>query len=215
MDFDELLELLEIDSPEDFTDFEHFAALVECDEEIPYDVFLKLLAAVETETLINMTDDYYEDVLQETPDDGIDIYTLLGTIRQALSGLAKNASTTEDRIAYVDELFKFRNWYIFDSVVHIKRTRDNAKKDVTVSEALALYRLEKLSEDQYRYDFSDALDYEIDEYSISIDATLDEEYEEILEEDEDLYEEGLIDKKYPIIDGENLDIEKEEEEVDY
>ncbi len=216
MDFDELLELIEIDSPEEFTDFEHFATLVECDEEIPYDVFYKILADVETEILINMTDDYFEDVLQETPEDGIDIYTLLGTIRQALSGLAKNASSTEDRIAYVDELFKFRNWYIFDSIVHLKRVKDNFKKDVTASEALALYRLEKLSEEQYRYDFSDALDYEIDEYSISIDAELDEDYEEILEEDEDLYEEGLIDKKYPVIDSESFESASEEdEEEDY
>lgn len=210
MDFDELLELIEIDSPDEFGYFEHFAALMECDEDIPYDLFYRILADVDSETLIDMTDNYFEDVLQGIPEDAIEVYSLLSTIRQALLGLVKNASTREERIAYVDELYKFRSWYIFDSAVHLRRLADNVKKDVTVSEALSLYRLEKLNEDQYRYDFSDSLDYEIDEYSISIDAKLDEEYEEIIEEDEDLYEDGLIDKIFPVIDGEFSDEEDED-----
>jgi hypothetical protein len=210
MDFDELLELLEIDSPDEFGYFEYFAALVECDEEIPYDLFYRILADLEPETLIDLTDNYFEEILQNIPEDAIDIYTLLGTIRQALVGLAKNSSTREERVAYTDELFKFRSWYIFDSIAHLKRLSDNAKKEVTVFEALSLYRLEKLNEDQYRYDFSDCLDYEIDEYSISIETELDEEYEEIIEEDEDVYEEGLIDKEFPVIDGDFGDNEDEE-----
>lgn len=202
MDFDELLELLEIDSPDEFGYFEHFAALIECDEEIPYDLFYKILADVESDTLAELTGNYFEDVMQGMPEDAIDIYTLFGTLRQALTGLARNSYTREERIAYTDELYKFRSWYIFDSTVHLKRTRDSLKRNATVSEALSLYRLEKLNEDQYQYDFSDCMDYEIDEYSISIDAKLDEEYDEIIEEDEDLYEEGLIDRKFPVIDGE-------------
>jgi hypothetical protein len=212
MDFDELLDLLEIESPDEFGYFEHFAALVECDEEIPYDLFFKILADVDTDTLIDITDNYFEDIFQGMPDDAIDIYTLLGTIRQALTGLAKNASSREERIAYVDELFKFRSWYMFDSLVHLRRLSDNAKKDVTICEALSLARLEKLNEEQFSYDFSDCLDYDIDEYCISIDAALDEEYEDIIEEDEELYEEGLIDKKFPVIDGE---FDEDTEDNDY
>jgi len=210
MDFDELLDLLEIDSSDEFGYFEHFAALIECDEQIPYDLFYRILADVDSDTLVDLTDSYFEDALQGMPDDAIEVYTLLGTIRQALIGLAKNSVSREERVAYTDELYQFRNWYIFDSVVHLRRLSDNAKRDVTVSEALSLYRLEKLNEDQYRYDFSDCLDYEIDEYSISIDAKLDEEYEEIIEEDEDLYEEGLIDKEFPVIDGDFADDEDED-----
>jgi hypothetical protein len=211
MEIDELLELLEIDSPEEFGYFEHFAALIECDEEIPYELFYKVLRDIDTDTLIDLTDSYFEDILQGMPDDAIELYTLMGTIRQALSGLAKSSVTREERVAFVDELFKFRNWYIFDSVTHLRRFSDNMKKDVTVSEALSLYRLEKLNEEQYRYDFSDSLDYDIDEYSISIDAELDENYEEIIEEDEDLYEEGLIDKELPVIDGEFNDDDDDDE----
>lgn len=209
MNFDELMEHLEIDTLDDFRYFEQIASLVECDEEIPYEAFFGILADVDAETLVDMTDNYFEDILQGMPDDGIDVYTLLATIRQALIGLAKNATTREERVSYVDELYKFRNWYIFDSIVHLRRLKDNAKRDATVSEALSLYRLEKLNEDQYRYDFSDSLDYEIDEYSISFDAELDEEYDEVDEEDDELYEDGLIDKNFPVIDGETYEDEED------
>lgn len=212
MDFDELLELLEIESADEFGYFEHFSALIECDEEIPYEPFFKMLAEIDSETLVDLTDNYFEDILQGMPDDGVDIYTLFDTIRQALLGLARNSSSREERVLYVDELYKFRNWYIFESVVHCRRLKDNVKKNVTLSEALSMYRLEKLNEEQYSYDFSDSLDYDIDEYSISFDAELDEEYEEIIEEDEDVYEDGLIDREYPVIDGESLDDDEEYED---
>lgn len=201
MDYNQLLDLLEIDSLDEFEYFEHFVSLVECDEEISYELFYKFLAAANSEVLVDLTDNYFEDILRGVPDDGMEIYTLLETIRPALTGLLKN-SYSDDRISYVDELYKFRNWYNFDSIVHIKRLNGERNKDVTISEALSLCRMEKFSEDKYRYDFSDCLDYEIDEYTISIDAKLDEEYEEIMEEDEDYYEEGLIDKDFPVIDGE-------------
>ncbi len=210
MDFDKLLELLEINSSDEFAYFEHFAALIEFDKEIPYEPFYRILSEVDSDTLADLTDTYFEDVLQGMPEDAIEIYTLMSTTRQALVGLARNAAAHDERIAYVDELYKFRSWYIFDSIVHLKRLSDRVRRDVTVSEALSVYRLEKLNEEQYRYDFSDCLDYEIDEYSISLDARLDEEYEEIIEEDEDLYEEGLIDKEYPVIDGDFIDEEEEE-----
>ncbi|HHU17563.1 MAG: hypothetical protein ACOX4V_09190 [Anaerovoracaceae bacterium] len=213
MDYNELLDMLEIESPDEFGYFEHFASLIECDEDIPYDLFYRFLSETDSETLIDLTDNYFEDILQGIPDDGIEIYTMLDTIRQALLGLLSNSSNSDDdRIAYVDELYKFRNWYIFDGIVHVQRINDGKEFDVSISEAISLYRLEKLNEDKYRYDFSDCLDYEIDEYSISFDAKIDEEYDEIIEEDEELYEEGLIDKEFPVIDGESYD---EEADADY
>jgi hypothetical protein len=213
MDYNELLDMLEIESPDEFGYFEHFASLIECDEDIPYDLFYRFLSETDSETLIDLTDNYFEDILQGIPDDGIEIYTMLDTIRQALLGLLSNSSNSDDdRIAYVDELYKFRNWYIFDGIVHVQRINDGKEFDVSISEAISLYRLEKLNEDKYRYDFSDCLDYEIDEYSISFVAKIDEEYDEIIEEDEELYEEGLIDKEFPVIDGESYD---EEADADY
>lgn len=212
MNFKELLELLEIDTPDDFSYFEHFAALVEIDEEIPYELFFRVLAEVDSESLADLTDNYFEEILQAMPDDSIDIYTLFNTIRQSLIGLAKASTTREERVLFADELFKFRTWYTFDSLVYCKNLKDNAITNATICEALALYRIEKLSEEQYSYDFSECLDYDIDEYTLTLNTKIVKDYDELLEDedDEDNYEQGLIDHDYPVIDGE--DYEEEEEE---
>ncbi len=205
MEFDELLDLLEIDSPDEFGDFEQFATLIEADHEIPYECIFKILSTLESFTLVELTDMYFEDILQSIPNDGVEIYTLLDTIRKELIGLAQNAIAKDERVAYVDELVRFRSWYVFESIVHIRDQKTRKKKEVSVSESLALYRLEQLNEASYQYDYSDCLDYEIDEYSLSFETEIDEEYEEILEEDETLYENGLINKEYPVIDGDVYD----------
>lgn len=88
--------------------------------------------------------------------------------------------------------------------------KEHKKFTETVLDALTRHRTEKFTNEEFQYDFSEALDYELDEYSISLDASIDEEYEEIIEEDEELYEEGLVDKEYPVIDGENYDFEDED-----
>lgn len=221
MDFEELLELLEIDSPDDFTDFEHFAALIELDEEIPFKMFSKILMGVEPDLLVNLTDNFFEDILQGVHDDNIDFYTLLSTIRQGLLGLAKASVSREEKAIYIDELYRFKNWYMFDSVVRCVRTSDKITKELPISEALTLKRLEQFGEKTYTYDFSQCMDYEIDEYTMPIDAVIDEEYEEVLDpdEDEDFYENGLIHRDFPVIDGEDIEAPDEldefDEELDY
>ena len=214
MDFEELLELLEIDSPDDFTDFEHFAALIELDEEIPFKMFSKILIGVEPDLLATLTDNFFEDILQGVHDDNIDFYTLLSTIRQGLLGLAKASVSKEEKTIYVDELYRFRNWYMFDSVVLCTRASDGITKELPISEALTLKRVEQFGEGAYTFDFSQCMDYEIDEYTMPIDAVIDEDYEEIVEEDEDFYENGLIHRDFPVIDGEDVERSDELDEFD-
>lgn len=207
MNFNDLLEIMEIDSPDELAYFEQFSALMEYDDEIPFKLFSEALSEADADMLVELTESYFEDILKGIPDDCIDIFTLISTIHQALLGMARSSNTPEERSIYVEELFKFRNWYMFESVVHCRNFKDNTKKDLTISEAFALYRVAMISEEEYGFDFSDAMDYEIDEYTISIDAAIDEEYEEIVQEDEEIYEEGLIHPDYPVIDGEDLDID--------
>ena len=77
--------------------------------------------------MAELTDTYFEDILKGVPDDSIDFYTLLSTINQALAGLARSSNTTEDLELYAEELFRFRNWYIYDSLVHCRNLNNNKK----------------------------------------------------------------------------------------
>ena len=210
MKMDELLELLDIDAPEEFEYFEHLAELLECAEEISEDAFIAVLMEVDPKVLNELLETYFEDVLQGIPEDALDFFTLMSTIRQSLLGLSLSASDSDQRRFFAEELFRFRLWYVFDSVVYCKNKTGGPASAIPVFEALALYRLEKLGEEAYEYDFSEALDYSLDEYSISFpysisdeDAADDEEFEE--EDDE-----TLIDKIYPVIDGEFSDDEDDE-----
>ena len=127
-------------------------------------------------------------------------------------GLSADSADMEQRKVFIDELFRFRNWFTFDSVVHCKNRTDELISDHTVSEALALYRMEKLGEDSYEYDYSDALDYPIEEYAVTF--TFREEEEETAEEDEpegeDEYADAFIDSEHPVIDGEFSDENEED-----
>lgn len=205
MNLEEVLELLEIDSPDEFEYFEHLAELLECSEEITYDAFFSVLREVESEALTELLESYFEDSLQGIPDEATDFYTLMTTIKQSLQGLVLDLSTLEQRRLFVDELYRFRTWYTFDSVVHCTNLADGMTSDIPVVEALSLYRLEKLGEVHYRYDFQDAMEFPIEEYAVSFSYTMKEDDNEEDDEIEDEFSDSLIDEEYPVIDGEYSD----------
>lgn len=230
MDMNELLEYLDLESPEEFEYFEHLADLLELEEAVSSEACYALFSAVSEITMTELLANYFEEIMENMPDDTIDIYTLLTTIRQCLLGLARSMAQPDGLRLFVDEFVKFRDWYSMDSIVHCKRLSDGHCTDVTVGEALALSRLEKLNGNEYDYDFSDCLDYEIDEYSMSLSDIIgshsDEDEVEIEAEAEDhcrrhdhdggdeydqglgqgsgfdVFSEGLVDRNNPVIDGE-------------
>lgn len=168
MTLESLLELLDLESPSQFEYFEHLAELMELTTPIPYDLFHIVLSEAPAPTLAELTDNYFEDILQGIPDNTIDIYTLLTAIRQNLFSLAQNSGNSDVRRQFADQLFQFKNWYTQEGLVHCTHLKDGAILDVSLCEAFALCRLEKLNEDQYDYDFSQCLDYDLPEYTVSL-----------------------------------------------
>jgi hypothetical protein len=207
MTLNELMEIIEIENLDEFEFFEHFSALMECPEEIEFDLFTKVLLDVDASLLAELTDNYFEDIMQGVPDDAMNLYTMLYSLRSALCDAAKESTSTRERAFYIEELYRFRNWYIFDAVVKCKRLSDGLAQEETFFDALALYRLEKLGEEKYDYDFSHAVDYSIDDYSSTgivpdFDNDFDEDVTDDLAEDPDV---TLIDDEYPVMDDEMSD----------
>lgn len=210
MELNELLELLDLESPYDFSYFEHFADLVECQEFIEYEDFYMVLSEAPSDVLCELSETYFEEILANLPDNIVDIYTILTNIQKCLIGLASSEETQEDRRLFVDELYKFHNWYALEGIVHCLRKKDGVMLHVPIFEALALCRLEKLNEDSYEYDFSDCLEYELDSYSMNLSSLMDSTYEEEEDMDDDdgddeSYTEGLVNRENPVIDGEYED----------
>jgi len=213
MKTDELLELLDIESPDQFEYFEHLAELMECAEEISFPAFCEVLMEVEQKTLTDLLETYFEDVLSGIPEEAMEFHTLMETIRQNLLGLSLSAPDSDQRRFFADELYRFRSWYVFDSAVSCKSKSGGVPSVLPVVEALALYRLEKLGEQPHIYDFEGAMDYTLDEYSVAFPYSVEEggSEEDMEEEDED-DDNTLIDKLLPVIDGEFSDDEESEEE---
>lgn len=202
MNLEELLDILDLEEPEDFTFFENFADLIEYEGEIKYDALYSLIKRVDLISLGEFIETYFDDTLDGIPEeDGIDAYTFLTSVKMTLLGLVESiASAEEDEERdelpiFVEELYKFRNWFTRDSVVHMTRLKDEKMLTVTLLEAITAYRIEKLNEDEYSYDFEDCIPYEIDEYMVSFSSAMSDleeeeelEAEEFPEEDDEDYE---------------------------
>ena len=198
MDLNELFEIVDIESAEDFKYFDNFAALMESDDYIPAEVMYELFAEVDTDVLSELTDNYFEDIMEGVPEEEAELFTLLDNIKRVLKGYAENTDDERSIVLFTDEVSRFRNWYNFDTDVECQSRKDGSTRTVPVREALVLYRIEKLRADEYMYDFSQCLDYPLDEYVVSFtsDAEGDTGYEPGNEEEELLNSDFLFDDEF-------------------
>lgn len=198
MDLNELFDIVDIESAEDFKYFDNFAALMESDDYIPAEVMYELFAEVDTDVLSELTDNYFEDIMEGVPEEEAELFTLLDNIKRVLKGYAENTDDERSIVLFTDEVSRFRNWYNFDTDVECQSRKDGSTRTVPVREALVLYRIEKLRADEYMYDFSECLDYPLDEYVVSFtsDADGDTGYEPGNEEEELLNSDFLFDDEF-------------------
>ncbi|MDR0853691.1 MAG: hypothetical protein LBN34_04925 [Clostridiales Family XIII bacterium] len=193
MELDELLALLDVDSPAELVYFEQYADLMENENDIPVETLSALVEEMDSDVLSEITDNYFDDMLGFIPDDAAELYTLIHTVGTTLASLAKTGETdAEDSTLkmYAEELYKFRNWLLDEGICVCTNTSTEEVKELNILEALISYRVSNLTDEDYQYDFSGALDYPIDEYIISLSALAEDSYDD---EDYDLgddYDEG-------------------------
>lgn len=166
MERDELFELLDIESGADFQYFENFADLVECEEEIESDAIYDLLEEADLKTFAEICESFFYETLESVPGDQIDLYNLIENIKRALIGLAEAARGEEENtlLQLADELNRFRNWYSVEKFAECKDLSNNRVSYLAIRDALVNARLEKLGTEEYAYDFSEALEYELEEF---------------------------------------------------
>ena len=154
--------LLEIDSPADFEYFEQLAELLECSEEITEDQFMDVLSMVDPQTMTELVENYFNDLSAHLPDESQDLYALVDQIQQRLMMLADGMEDSAFRRNLAEELCKFKEWY----TDQVKVLVDN--EYYSVFEAITLRREEKLGGAKHRYNFDEALDYQLDELSLNL-----------------------------------------------
>lgn len=167
MNFEELLEYLDLDEAAEFEYFEAMADLLECEDYIDSDAMYKLFEGADKETTAGLLDDYFEDIMEGLPENSGEIYSLLEQIKMTLMGMLKSIEDENDIRRFSDEFYKFQTWYSHESEVELSPEGAGADMYCNVRDAITASRMEKLGGDKYRYDFENALTYELDSYTMS------------------------------------------------
>ncbi len=168
MRLNELLEILGIDEPDEFEYFENFADLVESDEDIPEETLAELFNHTDPETVSEIIEQYFDDIMTPLTEGHSDIYALLDTIKHVLVALMLEDDDDSSVARFCEELHKFHVWYSFESAVECSDITGEDSKVLPLRDAITVMRMEKLENEERTYDFSDALDYEIDDYVLDL-----------------------------------------------
>lgn len=197
MKLNELMDILNMDELYDFEYFEQFADLVECETEIPFDVFFEVLSQTEGDIMREIIGNYMEELSENLPDFNAELFTIIENIKQRLLLLTETLAEEETRRTFAEELYRFKQWY-----TNPEGATAN-EKSCSVLEAITLHRAENLGGEKMKYLFENSLDYEMDEISIGLGAFQEINLEnlEYAENIEDLEElEDLDDELNPSSD---------------
>lgn len=167
MNYEELLEYLDLEDAMQFEYFEAMADLIESEEYIEQEALFQLFEGADNTMITELLEDYFEDILEGLPDASSEMYSLLHQIKVMLIGLSANTEEDSDLRLFTDEFHRFRNWYTHESEVELIPEDGGRPIYHSVRDAITAARLEKLGGEKYRYDFENALVYELDSYSMS------------------------------------------------
>ena len=155
MNVTKLLEYLELEEPSEFEFFENLADLVEADMEITPEALYPIFESLDMEIFGELLNNYFDDMLKFIPEDAVEIYTLLDSVKMALIGMSRNLEEENDLVLLTDEFCRFRNWYSLDSTVWVTEiAKENfQEKGMPLRDALTLARMEQLGGEKYEYIF--------------------------------------------------------------
>ena len=164
MDKTGLYRKLDIDTIVEFRYYENIAALLEDDDYIEENLIKDLIREVDKSVFAEHMDSFYEQFLNNLPDDETELYITVDSIRRAMTGLIAEDMTDEDISALAEEIVRFRKWYVHDLNVFDRiRGEELSVRDARYNILAAGFLGEK-----YDYDFRTALDYTVEGYDVRI-----------------------------------------------
>lgn len=179
MTLNDLLEMLDLEDGSQFEYFENISDLVEGEDEIDPEVMYQLFKDINMDTMADLLNTYFDEILEAVPDDAMEVYTLLDSVKMSMMGMAKNISEETDIVRFAEQFALFRNWYSSESQVYICEIGNYGdEKCVNMRDALTLSRCEELGGEKYEYTFDEALNFEMDEYTMSFADLVREEVPE-------------------------------------
>ncbi|MBR0374813.1 MAG: hypothetical protein IJH91_09845 [Mogibacterium sp.] len=174
MDLQEFFEIIDICDPEEFKYFENLAALLEADGYIPTEHIQTLLSGIDSELYGEFLETYFDEFLEEIPDEETDFYVAVENIKRTLLGAFPMDHNADNMYEYAELLNRFRKWYLEDR--DVIRLTDGA--DVSVRDARYDLRAAELLGEDVRYDFRAATTFDAGGYDVLVsDMILNDEYD--------------------------------------
>ena len=183
MDYEALINYLDLENGSDFQYFEAMADMIEADEYIEQEAMYRLFEEAENDMIAELLNNYFEDAVGGLPEDAGEIVSLMEQVRMSLEGLILNAEDESDLRRFTGEFHQFRNWYSEESEVELLPEKRGEPLHQCLRDAITTARIERLGGDKYSYNFENALDYQLDSYIMSFSD---------LAASEDGYNEGMI-----------------------
>jgi hypothetical protein len=164
MDKTELYRKLDIDTIDEFRYYENLASLLEDDDFIDENLIKDLIKDVDKTVLAEHMDSFFEQFLNNLPDDETELYITVDSIGRAVTGMISEKMTTEDIALLADELSRFRKWYVHDlNAFNRIKVEPVSIRDARYDILAAGFLGEK-----YDFDFRRALDYTVEGYDVRI-----------------------------------------------
>ena len=175
MNYYELIDYLDITHGSELEYFEEMADMIESDEHIDHEALMQLFGEVESVTAASLLEEYFNEIMGGLPADYSDMFSLLDQIRLELTGTIRSANADDpDSIRdFTDHFYRFRNWYVYDTEVTVLNKSTGREYEQSVRDAIATARAGKLSGEEFAFDFTTALDYNIDYYAMSFSDLVD------------------------------------------
>ncbi len=191
----ELLDILEIKDWKEFQYYEQFLLLMEHYELINEEVLFKAFAKISPEDLSLFLEMYFDDIMTGIPEDNIDLYKIFSTVKSVLTEMAYAKDAMRIMGQLVFELYRFLGWMMEDKRVHCRDLIENTVKEISIYESLILFRIERLNEGKYELNFSEEINFHIDEFEKEESVFPDEDTDQDMMDDES----GLIDPENPVL----------------
>ena len=171
MNKQELLDLMDIEKGEDLKYFESFADLLEADEGYSSDDLYDALKGADIDLIKEFIESYFNQMQESIPAEETELYTLFENIKKMLYGLAETCASECEGEEYdrafmdlMEEIVRFHDWYVDPSLVGCVNDETGEEETLSVRDSLFRVRAEQFTDESYRFDFTDALDYELSEY---------------------------------------------------
>ncbi|MDY6038148.1 MAG: hypothetical protein SPI74_04065 [Eubacterium sp.] len=169
MNREELFDLLDISSGDEFTYFENFASLMEMDEYIEEAEIALLLRELDYITFSELAESYFYDVMENLPDNAIDIYNTMEAVKRNIVSFSSAIEKGEDKVNKLcHEIFNFRNWYDNSMNCTVIDLASGKERHISIKEAIYENRIAKLEKRDLDFDFSEAEQMEINEFIVNL-----------------------------------------------